>query len=93
MTWHVYILLSADGAFYVGHTEDLEQRLATHNAGKGAAFTAARRPVSLAYAEPQASKAGAVAREIQLKKWSRAKKLALISSDSASLHRLARRRT
>ena len=51
MQWATYILLCADGSFYVGHTEDVRKCLATHNAGKGAHYTANRRPVKLAYAE------------------------------------------
>ncbi len=61
-----YTLLCADNSYYVGHTQDINQRLATHNAGKGTHYTANRRPVKLAYAEAQPSKAKAIAREIQL---------------------------
>jgi predicted GIY-YIG superfamily endonuclease len=93
MSWFIYILLCSDGSLYVGYTKDLEQRVATHNAGKGAAHTALRRPVKLVYSEPFESEPAAVAREIQLKKWSRAKKEALIASDKAQLHVLAKRRT
>ena len=39
----VYILRCADGALYVGHTHDLEARLAAHNAGEAALFTRKRR--------------------------------------------------
>ena len=41
----VYILRCADGTFYVGHTADLQFRVALHNAGIGVAYTARRRPV------------------------------------------------
>ena len=40
MVWFVYILLCSDNSFYVGHTEDIEKRVVTHNAGKGAIYTA-----------------------------------------------------
>ena len=93
MSWSVYILLCADGSFYVGHTADIAQRVAAHNAGKGARFTALRRPVRLVYSETFNSESSAIAREGQLKKWSRVKKQALISDDKASLHALARCRT
>ena len=92
MTGFIYILLCSDGSYYVGHTEDLEQRLAAHNAGKGAIYTSLRRPVSLVYSETCESKAAAVARAIQIKKWSRAKKQSLIAGDKAGLHILAKRR-
>ena len=90
MSWFAYILLCSDGSFYVGHTQDLAQRLAAHNAGKGASYTAARRPVSMAFSEACASHSDAIAREAQIKKWSRAKKLALIDHDKERLHDLAK---
>jgi putative endonuclease len=64
-----YILRCADGTFYVGHTENLASRERTHNDGKGAKYTAARRPVRMVYAEEYDSIEGAIAREHQLKRW------------------------
>jgi len=93
MQWYTYVLLCSDKSFYVGHTQDIDHRLATHNAGKGANYTANRRPVKLAFSEPHSSKAKAIARETQIKKWSRAKKQALIDEDTAKLHDLAKRRS
>ena len=91
MHWFTYILLCSDDSYYVGHTEDIEARLALHNAGKGAVHTAHRRPVTLVYIEPYPSKAQAIAREKQIKKWSRAKKRAIINGDLVRLHNLAER--
>ncbi len=45
--FHVYILLCKDASFYVGHTDNLEQRLADHNAGTYSGFTSTRLPVEL----------------------------------------------
>ncbi|HUT00847.1 MAG TPA: GIY-YIG nuclease family protein [Phycisphaerae bacterium] len=90
--WYVYILQCADGSYYVGHTDDLDERVSQHNAGRGATWTAWRRPVMLVYQESCASMAEAVKRERQVKRWSRAKKAALISGDLEQLHRLSRRR-
>ncbi len=92
MPWFVYMVRCADASLYVGHTQDLERRVATHNAGKGADYTAKRRPVQLAYCEPYDSQSAAVAREHQLKKWSAAKKEALLRGDFTCLHDLAKRR-
>jgi predicted GIY-YIG superfamily endonuclease len=92
MHWFTYILLCSDDSYYVGHTEDIEARLALHNAGKGAVHTAHRRPVTLIYLEPYPSKAQEIAREKQLKKWTRAKKQALVNKDLDRLHDLAMRR-
>ena len=45
--YYTYILLCADGTFYCGFTDNLEQRLETHNAGKGGKYTRPRLPVKL----------------------------------------------
>ena len=45
---YTYILKCADGTFYTGWTNDLDRRLAAHNAGKGGKYTRSHRPVSLA---------------------------------------------
>ena len=46
---YMYVLECADGSLYTGYTTDVEKRLKTHNAGKGAKYTRARRPVKLLY--------------------------------------------
>jgi putative endonuclease len=58
-----YILRCADNTLYVGYTEDLAAREQTHNEGRGAVYTAKRRPVRVVYAEEHESIASAVARE------------------------------
>ena len=92
MSYCVYILECADGSYYVGHTDDLEARLAEHNRGRAATHTALRLPVALAYTEPAASRPAAAEREKQIKRWSRAKKKALIRGDKQALKTLSRRR-
>jgi putative endonuclease len=87
----VYILRCADGSLYVGSTDDLARRLRRHNEGRAATFTAERRPVTLAYSEQHPSRVTARRREAQLKRWTTAKKEALIAGDYVSLHSLARR--
>ena len=74
----VYILRCSDASYYVGHTNDLRVRLDEHQAGVAANFTACRRPVQMVYAEEHASGTQAERRELQLKRWSRVKKEALI---------------
>ena len=88
-----YILRCADDTLYVGHTENLASREQTHNDGKGAKYTAARRPVRIVYAEEHSSAGSASARERQLKRWSHKKKEALILDDRAALTALGRRST
>ena len=86
--WSVYILRCADGSLYVGQTLSLEKRVARHNEGLAAAYTASRRPVHLVYSEEYPSLADSTERERQLKGWTRAKKEALVKGDLAALRRL-----
>jgi len=80
----LYILRCADGSLYIGETSDVDRRVATHNEG-GSSFTSTKRPVSLIYHEKFEGRSLALARERQLKTWSRAKKEALIAGDLAAL--------
>jgi putative endonuclease len=73
-----YIVECADGSLYTGWAKDVQARVKTHNAGRGARYTRSRRPVRLCYWEPHANQAAAMRRERQLKSWGRARKLALI---------------
>jgi putative endonuclease len=93
--WHrrltvtnVYILRCADGALYIGVTNDLDLRLIRHNDGSASRFTADRRPVVLVYSETHWTRQAALKRERQLKGWTRAKKEALIAGNAGLLRRL-----
>ena len=88
MAW-MYILVCADGSYYVGSTNDLVRRVNEHNQGRGARYTASRRPVRLVYAAEFTSLADAYAKEKQVQGWSRAKREALIRGDYAALPGLA----
>jgi putative endonuclease len=91
---YLYILRCSDGSFYVGTTRStLEARIAQHNAGTFAGYTETRRPVELVYSEWFDRIADAIESERRIKGWSRAKKLALVRGDLASLQQLAKRRT
>ena len=89
MTYYTYILLCADGTYYTGHTDDLSSRVTRHNTGRASRHTACRLPVLLVYAEEQNLLREAVQREHQIKKWSRAKKKALIEGDKNMLRQLS----
>jgi predicted GIY-YIG superfamily endonuclease len=92
MAIFVYMLRCADGSYYVGTTRDaLEHRVAQHNDGTLGGFTARRRPVALVFAQEFAEYREAIARERQVKGWSRAKKEALIAGDFDALPALARK--
>jgi len=74
----VYILECSDGTYYTGITTDVQQRIETHNQGKGAKYTAARCPVKLVYSESQPGRAEATRREMEIKRLKRSMKEALI---------------
>ncbi|WP_129045067.1 GIY-YIG nuclease family protein [Companilactobacillus metriopterae] len=69
--YYVYILLCSDATFYIGTSNDVDKRVATHNSGKGAKYTKFRRPVKLLYKEGLNSKSEALKREAELKKKTR----------------------
>ena len=75
----VYILRCADGSLYIGHADDMTARLERHNAGRASSYTAQRRPVVTAHVEVLSTRTAALARERQLKRWTRRKKEALIA--------------
>ena len=77
---YTYILKCSDGTYYCGWTNDLENRLKTHNAGQGSKYTRVRLPVELAYYEEFETKEAAMSREWHIKKLSRAQKEELIKS-------------
>ena len=78
MTWSVYVARCADGSLYTGVARDVARRLAQHNAGRGAAYTRARRPVALAWSEPARDRGAALRREWAIKQLTRAEKEALL---------------
>ncbi len=76
---YTYIVECADGSLYTGWTNDVEKRLAAHNAGKGAKYTRPRLPVKLVYIEQHPTKEMAQRREYEIKQLSRREKIALIA--------------
>ena len=79
-TWYVYIVQCSDNTLYTGISTNPVTRVAEHNSGQNAAkYTRARRPVSLLYTEPAATRSAALKREIAIKRLSRQAKLALIN--------------
>ena len=90
----LYILRCADGSYYIGTTRSpLDISVAQHNAGTFEGYTASRRPVELIFSQWFDQITDAIENERQLKKWSRAKKEALIRGDFASLQQLAKRKS
>jgi putative endonuclease len=73
----VYIVRCSDGTLYTGWAVDVAARVKAHNAGRGAKYTRMRLPVKLVYSEELPTRAEAMKRERQIKRYPRAKKLAL----------------
>ncbi len=81
MTFWVYILRCSDGSYYVGHTDNLDDRISVHQSGQIEGYTRTRRPVRLVYSEEFPTRQEALNHERQIKGWSRAKKEALIKGN------------
>ncbi len=75
----VYMVRCRDGSLYTGWSTCVESRVAAHNAGRGARYTAGRRPVTLVYCERAADRAAAMRRERALKRFPREKKECLVA--------------
>ena len=80
--YYVYIMTNKSGTLYIGVTNDLTRRMWEHKQGIGGRFTTKYRITRLVYFEETRDIHAALAREKQLKGWTRAKKLALIASDN-----------
>ena len=92
-TYFVYMLLCADGSFYVGMTNNLELRLAQHQLGiDRRCYTFKRRPVKLAHSSYFYDVYEAIAWEKHLKGWRRLKKEALIQNDWPTIVELSNQR-
>jgi tRNA/rRNA methyltransferase len=90
--FYTYLLRCADGHYYCGHTDDLDARIAQHQAGAMPGYTQKRRPVQLIWADRFPDRDSAFAAERQIKGWSRAKKEALVRGDWEALRELAKRK-
>ncbi|MGI5949915.1 GIY-YIG nuclease family protein [Peptoniphilus sp.] len=78
---YVYILKCSDGTLYSGYTNDLENRLKTHNSGKGSKYTRARLPVEYAFHLKCKDKSDALKKECFIKSLERSKKIKIINGE------------
>jgi putative endonuclease len=86
--YYVYVLTNRSGTLYTGVTNSLYYRVRQHRSGKSA-FTAKYRIGKLIYAEICPDAYSAIAREKQIKGWSREKKMALIRTLNPAFRDLA----
>ncbi len=92
MPWHIYILLCDQKTYYVGLTSNLENRLMSHKLKRNLG-TKRFSDIKLVYSENFETRNEAERRETQLKKWSAAKKKALIDGDMQLLIKLSKSRS
>ena len=85
MSWWVYLVRCADGSLYTGVATDVPRRVAAHNAGRGARYTRARRPVVLVHHEPAADRSAALRREARLKRLARPEKERLVAQGTIAM--------
>ena len=90
--WYAYMIRCSDNSLYTGITTDVARRVKEHNQKSGGSYTRVRTTVKLAYQESQPSYSAALKREAQIKRWSRAKKLARIKGNIQELANLAKSR-
>jgi putative endonuclease len=92
MSAWLYILRLKSGKLYIGATADLDQRCREHFEGKACRTTKVDPPVGLVHSEEYQTNLEARRREAQIKRWSRAKKEALVYGDMAKLQELSKSR-
>ncbi len=76
----VYIMASKSRVLYTGMTSDLKRRVYQHRHKLAEGFTSKYNVTRLVYFEATTDVESAIAREKQVKAWSRAKRVALIES-------------
>jgi putative endonuclease len=78
---YFYLARCSDQSLYAGACLNLQEREQKHNAGTGAKYTRARRPVRIVYYEEFATLGEAMRRETAVKKMRRGEKLALVENE------------
>lgn len=91
--YYVYILKCSDETYYTGFTSNLNKRIIEHNIGKHKdSYTFSRRPLTLEFYAEFTNVNIAIETEKQIKKWSQAKKEALINSKFEKLPNLSKKK-
>jgi putative endonuclease len=80
MSYYVYLLTNRSRTLYTGVTNDLTRRVYEHRQKMVPGFTQKYNIDRLVYFEESADVRDAIAREKQIKGWTRAKKIVLIES-------------
>ncbi|MDA0375854.1 MAG: GIY-YIG nuclease family protein [bacterium] len=80
MSHYFYLARCSDNSLYSGYCKDINTREAMHNAGKGAKYTRAHLPIEIIYFEEFETLSEALQREAEVKKFTKAKKEALVNT-------------
>ena len=91
-TYWVYILKCVDDSFYTGSTSNIEKRISEHKNRVFSGYTSKRLPVKLVYSQFFDNPQSVITAERQIKKWTRAKKIALINGDFNMLKILSKKK-
>lgn len=88
--YYFYILRCSDNSLYCGMTSNLDKRIKEHNSdsSKGAKYLRAKKPAKVVHTEKFPDIKSAMNRELQVKKWTKAKKEALVKEDLELLKKL-----
>jgi len=89
-SYFVYLLRCDDGSYYTGYTSDLDSRLRSHEARRGARYTRMRRPRNIVYLERFRTRLAAMRRERQIKRLTHRQKRELAESAKARTAILAK---
>jgi putative endonuclease len=82
VVYQVYIMASQSGVLYIGMTNDLFHRVSQHKSKTIPGFSQTYNTTKLVYFEPFQDVRNAIAREKQLKRWNRSKKIFLIEKQN-----------
>jgi len=88
-TYYVYMMTNQSRTLYIGFTSNIRQRVWQHKAGLFESFTGRYNIDTLVYVESFSDAFSGIAREKQIKRWRREKKLRLISYENPDWHDLS----
>ena len=81
MMFYIYILRTSSNTLYIGQTNNLEKRLKEHRSHttRSSKYLRSFKSFELVYTEVYKTRTEAMQREIELKKWPKSKKEAMIT--------------
>jgi len=88
-TYYVYIMTNQSRTLYVGFTNNIQQRIMQHKEGLVEGFTSHYKIDTLIYFETFNDATSRIAREKQIKRWRREKKVRLINQENPDWHDLS----